>query len=242
MKERTARGTAIVNLLPLQPDEKIQAIIDTRDYETNRFLFFATKNGQVKKTKFTEYDSSLRDRPHRHQPEGRRRAGAGACQTNGETTSSWWPAAGQTIRFAEDDVRPMGRSGGRRAGHEAARRATRSCRATWPATTSTILIVTDAGYGKRTKLDKFNRPRAAAARASRASSSRPRRARWSRRSWSASTTRSFVIASGGIVIRMPVRDISSQGRDATGVRVMNLDEGQTVAAVAPVLAQDDESA
>ena len=61
MKDRTARGTAMVNLLPLQPDEKIQAIIDTRDYETSRFLFFATKKGQVKKTKFTEYDSSRRD-------------------------------------------------------------------------------------------------------------------------------------------------------------------------------------
>jgi DNA gyrase subunit A len=60
MKERTARGTAIVNLLPLAPDEKIQAIIDTRDYESHRYLFFATKKGQVKKTKFTEYDSSLR--------------------------------------------------------------------------------------------------------------------------------------------------------------------------------------
>ena len=52
----------------------------------------------------------------------------------------------------------------------------------------------------------------------------------------------FVIASGGTVIRMPVREISSQGRDATGVRVMNLDEGQTVAAVAPVLQPDDDAA
>jgi DNA gyrase subunit A len=60
LKERTARGTAIVNLLPLGPDERIQAVIDTRDYETNRYLFFATKLGQVKKTRFTEYDSSLR--------------------------------------------------------------------------------------------------------------------------------------------------------------------------------------
>ena len=50
----------------------------------------------------------------------------------------------------------------------------------------------------------------------------------------------FVIASGGTVIRMPVRDISSQGRDATGVRVMNLDDGQTVAAVAPVLQSDED--
>ena len=52
----------------------------------------------------------------------------------------------------------------------------------------------------------------------------------------------FVISSGGTVIRMPVREISSQGRDATGVRVMNLDDGETVAAVAPVLAADDDTA
>ena len=57
---RTARGTAIVNLLPLQEGETIQAIIDTRDYETNRFLFFATAKGRVKKTRFNAYDSSLR--------------------------------------------------------------------------------------------------------------------------------------------------------------------------------------
>src|ERR671910_781726 len=59
-KDRTARGTAIVNLLPLQPEEHIQAIIDTRDYETNPYLFFVTREGQVKKTRFNEYDSSLR--------------------------------------------------------------------------------------------------------------------------------------------------------------------------------------
>ena len=136
MKERTARGTAIVNLLPLQPGETIQAIIDTRDYETNRFLFFATRQGQVKKTKFTEYDSSLRAgfiainlrdgdelvQGHPHQ----RRA----------TTSSWSAAGGMTIRFAEDEVRAMGRAAAGVRGHEAQGRATRSCPATWPATTS----------------------------------------------------------------------------------------------------------
>ena len=93
MKDRTARGTAIVNLLPLQPDETIQAIIDTRDYETNRFLFFATKKGQVKKTKFTEYDSSLRGRPHRHQPARTATSWSGSSPPTATTTSSWWPAA-----------------------------------------------------------------------------------------------------------------------------------------------------
>ena len=109
MKERTARGTAIVNLLPLAPDERIQAIIDTRDYETNRYLFFATRMGQVKKTKFTEYDSSLR-------------AGLIAINlkdgdelvrvipTNGGDDIFMVSRQGMTIRFAEDEVRPMGRS------------------------------------------------------------------------------------------------------------------------------------
>src|SRR5207248_8454825 len=109
MKERTARGTAIVNLLPLTPDEHIQAIIDTRDYESHRFLFFATKLGQVKKTKFTEYDSSLR-------------AGLIAINlrdddelvrvipTNGGDDIFMVSKDGMTIRFSEDEVRPMGRS------------------------------------------------------------------------------------------------------------------------------------
>ena len=171
MKERTARGTAIVNLLPLQPGETIQAIIDTRDYETNRFLFFATRKGQVKKTKFTEYDSSLR---------------AGLIAINlqdGDELVQVIPTNGG------DDIFMVARSGhdhplrrgrgpghgprrGRRAGHEAASPRTRSSPATSPATTSPSCIVTDGGYGKRTQLDKFN-PQGRAARACGASRSPP---------------------------------------------------------------------
>src|SRR5260370_5126377 len=61
MKERTAKGTPIVNLLPLEPGEHIQAIIDTRDFPEDRYLFFATRLGQVKKTVFSEYDKSRRE-------------------------------------------------------------------------------------------------------------------------------------------------------------------------------------
>ena len=60
-RERTAKGMPIVNLLPLQPGETIQAIIDTRDFAGERFLFFATRKGTVKKTAFDAYDSSRRD-------------------------------------------------------------------------------------------------------------------------------------------------------------------------------------
>src|SRR4029079_5767410 len=60
MKERTARGTALVNLIAIGPDERIEAVIDTRTYEDGAYLFFATRKGQVKKTRMGEYDSSLR--------------------------------------------------------------------------------------------------------------------------------------------------------------------------------------
>jgi DNA gyrase subunit A len=102
-----------------------------------------------------------------------------------------------------------------------------------------ILLVTDGGYGKRTQLDKFNV-----------------QGRGGQGVIGIRLTgrKGFVVAafmvglddevvavsSGGVMIRMPVRDISSQGRDATGVRVMSLDDGQSLASVAPILASDDE--
>ena len=67
-KERTAKGTALVNLLPLENDERVQAIVTTRDFPVDQYLIFATAQGQVKKTAFSEYDKSRRGGVHRHQP------------------------------------------------------------------------------------------------------------------------------------------------------------------------------
>ena len=237
MKDRTARGTAIVNLLPLQPGEKVQAIIDTRDYETNRFLFFATKNGQVKKTKFTEYDSSLR-------------AGIIAINlkdgdelvrvipTNGGDDIFMVSRAGMTIRFSEDDVRSMGRAAaGVRGMKLRAEDEVVSCDVARDDVA--ILIVTDAGYGKRTQLDRFNQ-QGRGGQGVRGIKLTARKGFVVAAFMVGLDDDIFVIASGGVVIRMPVREISSQGRDATGVRVMNLDGDQHVAAVAPVLGVDDD--
>ncbi len=236
MKERTARGTAMPNLLSLAPGERIQAIIDTRDYETSRFLFFATKKGMVKKTRFTEYDSSRRDGliaiNLRDDDELVR-----VVQTSGGDDIFMVSSAGTTIRFFEDDVRATGRSamgviGMRlRDGDEVV-----SCDVTREG--ADLLIVTDTGYGKRTKLDKF-----------------PRKGRGTMGVIGIRLARGrgkvvaalmvglddelLLISSAGVTIRTAVGDISAQGRDATGVRIQNLDEGQTVAAVAPVLNVDD---
>ncbi|MDH5236566.1 MAG: DNA gyrase subunit A, partial [Acidimicrobiia bacterium] len=109
MTSRTARGTHIANLLPLQDEEHVEAIIDTRDYETNRYLVFATRQGRVKKTLFTAYDSSLK-------------AGIIAIKLRDEDELVdvipvnegddifLVSRKGQTIRFHEDAVRAMGRT------------------------------------------------------------------------------------------------------------------------------------
>jgi DNA gyrase subunit A len=235
-KERTARGTAIVNLLQLQPGEHIQAIIDTRDYETTRYLFFATRQGQVKKTKFNEYDSSLRTGLIAINLRGGDEL-VKVIPTNGGDDILMVTKLGQAIRFSEDDVRPMGRAAagvrGMKLRSEDEVVSLDTCR-----DDVSMLIVTDAGFGKRTQLEHFNR-QGRGGQGVRGIKLTARKGFVVAAFMVALDDEIFVIASGGTVIRMPVREISSQGRDATGVRVMNVDEGHTVAAVAPVLQGDD---
>jgi DNA gyrase subunit A len=236
MKERTARGTAIVNLLPLTPGEHIQAIIDTRDYETSRFLFFATREGQVKKTKFTAYDSSLRGGLIAiNLKDGDELVKV--IQTSGDDDIFMVSRNGMTIRFSENDVRPMGRStAGVRGMKMKQGDEVVSCDVARDE--AAILIVTDAGYGKRTQLDKFNR-QARGGQGVRGIKLTAKKGYVVSAFMVGLDDEIFLISSGGVTIRTAVRDISSQGRDATGVRVMNLDAGQTVASVAPVLATDE---
>ena len=236
MKERTARGTAIPNLLSLAPNERIQAIVDTRDYETSKFLFFVTKKGIVKKTRFSEYDSSRRDGliaiNLRDDDELVR-----VIQTGGDDDMFIVSRSGMTVRFSEDEVRASGRAAQGVIGMRL-KPDDEVVSADVGRPDVDLLTITDAGYGKRTKLERF-----------------PRKGRGTmgvkgirltaRRGYVVVAfmvgldDEIFLISSGGTTIRMAVREISSQGRDATGVKIMNLDEGQSVAAVAPVFGADD---
>src|ERR1700734_3827871 len=235
MKDRTARGTAAINLVPLAPNESITAIISTREFSPDQYLVFATSQGQVKKTAMSEYDKSRREGfiaiNLRDGDELVR-----VVATSGDDDIFEVTRSGMTIRFNEADVRPMG---GDAAGVRGIRlRAGDAVVSLDVAADDTdILIVTDAGYGKRTKLERFNRQTRGGqgVRGIRLTGKR------------GSVVAAFMVAldeeillvsSGGVVIRTAVREIASQGRDATGVRVMNLDGGDAVAAVAPVAGED----
>ena len=237
MKERTAKGTAAVNLVPLAPNESIQAIITTREFSPDQYLVFATAQGQVKKTALSEYDKSRREGfiaiNLRDGDELVRVVATSGTDDIFEVTRN-----GMTIRFNEADVRAMGRdAAGVRGIRLRAGDAVVSCDVA--ADDTDILLVTDAGYGKRTKLERFNR------QARGGQGVRGIRLTGKRGSVVAAfmiglDEEILLVSSGGVVIRTAAREIASQGRDATGVRVMNLDEGQTVAAVARVNLEDSE--
>jgi DNA gyrase subunit A len=236
MKERTAKGTAIVNLLNLLPNESIQAIVTTNDFPKDKFLVFATANGTVKKTAFSEYDKSRR--------EGwiaiNLRTGDEVVRvvaTSGADDLMVVTYRGVAIRFNEAEVREVGRDsmgvrGIKLKGDD------KAIALDVVRDDADLFVVTDTGFGKRVKTDRFNQQG---------------RGGQGVRAIKLTAARGFLVAAfmvhlddevllastGGVLIRTPVREVSSQGRDATGVRVMNLDEGHSVATAAVVPAEAD---
>jgi len=237
-RERTAKGMPIVNLLPLQPDEQIEAIIDTRDFAGERFLFFATKNGVVKKTAFNAYDSSRRDGliaiNLRDGDELVR-----VIETGGNDDIFMVSRNGMTIRFNESDVRAMGRTAGGVRGMKLKNADDRVVSVDVARDDTAILIMTEAGYGKRTQLDKFN-AQGRGGQGVRGIKLTGKKGAVVAAFMVGLDDEIVAMSNNGVTIRMEVRGISSQGRAATGVKVMNIDDGDAVSSVAPILAVDED--
>jgi DNA gyrase subunit A len=236
IKERTAKGTAIVNLLSLQPGERIQAIVSTLDFPRDKFLVFATADGTVKKTAFSEYDKSRR--------EGwiaiKLRDGDEVVRvvpTGGEDDLMVVTYRGMSIRFNENEVREVGRDSTGVRGIKL-KDDDKAISLDVVRDDADLFLVTNTGFGKRVKIERFNQQG---------------RGGQGVRAIKLTAARGYVVAafmaglgdevllasSGGVLIRTPVREVSSQGRDATGVRVMSLDEGHAVATAAVVPAEED---
>jgi len=237
-RERTAKGMPIVNLLPLIPGERVEAIIDTREFGVDRYLFFATKNGVVKKTTFTEYDKSRRDGLIAiNLKDGDELVKV--IETNGDDDIFMVSGGGMTIRFNENDVRSMGRTAAGVRGMKLKNAADRVVSVDVARDDTAILIMTEAGYGKRTQLDKFN-VQGRGGQGVRGMKLTGKKGEVVAAFMVGIDDEIVAVSTGGITIRMEVREISSQGRDATGVRVMNMDDGDTVGSVAPIIAVDEE--
>ncbi|MEY2965999.1 MAG: gyrase subunit, partial [Actinomycetota bacterium] len=202
-----------------------------------RFLFFVTKQGQVKKTAFDAYNSSRRDGlialSLKDGDELVR-----VIETAGDNDIFIVSHSGQVIRFSEKEVRPMGRTAAGVRGMKL-KAGDYVISADAGKDEGALLIVSDAGYAKRTQNGQF-----------------PRKGRGTQgvigvkiTSKKGHVVAAFMVgiedeivavASNGVTIRTEVKQISSQGRAATGVRLMNLDDGAVVASVAPILSADDD--
>ena len=237
-RDRTARGTAVVNVVPMRSEDKVAAVIDTRDYETYRYLLIATKRGMVKKTLFREYDSSRRegiialnlrdgDEVVRVRP------------TSGNDDVLLITKKGKAIRFNEKHVRPMGRTATGVIGIRLDPDDEVVSSDVIDDDSKELLIVTEFGYGKRTKLSQFPRKGRGGKGVIAAKLTKPR----GQIVGAAIVTPEdeiFLISDDGNVIRTQASDVSRQGRPTTGVRVMNLATGARISAIAPVVENDEQ--
>lgn len=236
-RERAARGTHVVNIVPLRPGEQIAAVIDTRDYETYRYLAIATKRGMVKKTLFREYDTSRRegivalnlrqgDEVVRVRP------------TSGNDDLLLATRKGKAVRFSERGVRAMGRTAtgviGIRLDPDD---EVVSCDVIG-SNQGDLLIVTEFGFGKRTKLSAYPR-KGRGGKGIVAAKMTKARGRIAGAAVVREGAEVFLISDDGVVIRVATKEISRQGRPATGVRVMNLAAGARVSALAPVVGENE---
>ena len=239
---RQSKGRAIQNLLPFRQDEQVRAVIQTRDFEEAKYLVFATKNGMVKKTELASYNTPLKaDGIIAIKMREEDDELVSVRHSTGDDDVLMVSRKGQAIRFSEEEVRPMGRDTagvkgmGLRKGDEVI-----SCDVIG-VNEGDLLVVTENGYGKRTKLADYPRKGRAGLGVKTVQLTEARGhlagARIVRDGYQV-----MLISTGGTVIKVPVEDVKRLGRSTQGVIVMRLKEGEQVSALAPVVEADESEA
>lgn len=228
---RTARGQHVANLLAFQPEERIAQVIQIKSYEDAPYLVLATRNGLVKKSKLTDFDSNrsggivavnLRD--------GDELVGAVLCSSDDDLLLV--SANGQSIRFSATDeaLRPMGRatSGVQGMRFNADDRLL-SLNVVHEGTY--LLVATSGGYAKRTGIEEYPVQGRGGKGVLTVMYDR-RRGRLVGALIVDDESELYAITSGGGVIRTTARQVRKAGRQTKGVRLMNLGEGDTLLAIA----------
>ncbi len=227
---RTSKGVLAQSVLPIEPEERIEAVIDTRDYETSRYLVMVTQKGIVKKTPFSEYDS--RQSSLIAIKLGDDDEVVAVRPTTGENDLLLFSRDGNGIRFAESELRPMGRATQGVRGMKL-RDGDRVVAAAVNTDGDEVLILTTGGYGKRTKMEEFRRQKRGGFGVKAIKLTRVRGQLVGARAVSKGTE-IFVINSLGVAIRTSVDQISRQKREASGVKIMNMEGDTTVVTFASV--------
>ena len=236
---RTSRGTAIINLLQLQAEERITAVIPISEYDENQFLFMATAKGLVKKTPLASFANvkknglaaiTLQDGDELIE----------VRYTDGAQDIFLFTAKGQCIRFPEKEVRPTGRSSMGVHGI----RLTKGDRVIGMQLRSQgefILFATENGMGKRTYSDAF-KPQGRGGKGVKCYKLTAKTGAVVAAKAVTEENEVMLITTEGIIIRTPVSGISILGRDTSGVRLMNVSGQYTVAGLTKVREEDPAEA
>ncbi len=227
---RAARGKPIVNLLPLEPDDHVQAVLPVREFPEDHFAFFATSSGLVKKTPLSAYSRQrasgikaidLVDGAHL----------VNVAITDGSNDILLFSSAGKCIRFGESDVRPMGRDvrgvRGIRLGED------QQVVSMVVAHEGDILTATEHGYGKRTSLEDhpvYKRGGQGVI----AIQHSERNGRLVGAEQVTDSDEIMLISNGGTLVRTRVDEVSTMGRNTQGVRLIRLGEEEKLVGVARV--------
>jgi len=238
---RTARGRALVNLLPLREGERVQSVLATRDFNEGKYLVFATRNGMVKKTEFGAYNTpikadgiiaiNIRDDDEL----------IAVRRTSGHDDIIMVSRSGQAARFSESQVRSMGRDTSGVRGMNVSQKGNSVLAMDVARDDQELLVVTENGFGKRTPIPDY-----------------PVKGRGTMGVKTITLTEDkgqlagalvvrehqelVFVSQNGMVQRTSVRGINRYGRSSQGVRVMNLREDDQVSAVALVAESETSTA
>ncbi|MYD41218.1 MAG: DNA gyrase subunit A, partial [Acidimicrobiia bacterium] len=225
-QSRTGKGVLAHAVLPIQPEERIEAIIDTRDYETVKYLVMFTRQGMVKKTDLKAYDSRQKTLRAINLSPGDELVAVRT--TNGDNDLLIFTERGQGLRFHEEGIRPLGRAtrgviGIRLLENDKVVGACSDMEG------NEVLLVTSKGFAKRTKMSLFALRKRKGQGVIAIKLSKPRGMLVGARAVGPETE-VMLISSRGIAIRTEVSSVSTQGRYATGVKAMQLGDDETLSA------------
>jgi DNA gyrase subunit A len=230
---RTGRGIPLVNIINIDPDEVVTAVVPVANFADANYCTMATLKGRVKRVNLSEFESVRPSGLIAITLDEDDRLGW-VCLTGGENEIMLVSRNGQALRFAESEIRPMGRQAmgvngiNLRKGDQVAAMEVIEPK-------GYLLVVTEKGFGKRTSLDEYSpKGRATMGIATIDKNAVDKIGKITEARVVQENDEVSLISSGGIVIRIPVKDISIQGRATRGVTIMNLEKSDTVAAIARI--------
>jgi len=238
---RTARGKPIVNLLPLEPDERITAVLPIKEYREGEYVFFATSNGTVKKTPLKDFSRprvsgiiaiDLRDGDQL----------VGVDLTDGKRDIMLFSSSGKVIRFKENNVRPMGRNAsGVRGIKMTDDQKVISLIIADETIDGCVLTATANGYGKRTTLDNYP-VHGRGGQGVVSIQVNERNGDVVGAALVGDDNEVMLITDGGTLVRTRVNEISVLGRNTQGVRLIGLSKGELLAGIEPIVEEQEETA